>query len=134
MMLAASNPRAKDAAAYREMVAEFRRLVASQPQRSRYLVARDAGLHAFGVSLADVMSDSRKAEIAQPRMKIMAAVMILTGNNRSAVGRTFNRWPESINHAVELFGEDVRQALRGIKPDTISAGAKSKADHNRRST
>jgi hypothetical protein len=128
-MLAVSNQRAKDATAYREMAAEFHRLSAKDPQRSRYVIARDCGLRAFGISLADALSDSRKADITQPRMKIMAAVAILTDGNRSAAGRVFNRWPRSINHAVELFEDEIRQALRNTKPATISSGARTKADH-----
>jgi len=130
-MLAVSNQRAKDAAAYREMASEYDRLSAGDPQRSQYVIARNAGLRAFKVSLADVLSDSRKAHIAQPRMKIMAAVVILTDGNQSAVGRAFNRWQSTINHVVELYGDQVRQALRSAKPATIGSDAKTKADHTR---
>jgi hypothetical protein len=60
-------------------------------------------------------------------MKIMAAVVILTDGNQSAVGRVFNRWQSTINHAVQTYGDEIRQAIRNVKPATISAG-KTKAD------
>jgi chromosomal replication initiation ATPase DnaA len=127
-MLAVSNQRAEDASAYREIASEFYRVTASDPQRSRYIIARNAALRVFGITVTDALSDSRKQDISQFRMKAMATVAILTDGNRSAVGRVFNKWPTTINHAVAVFGDEINQALRTMKkPATISTG-KTKAD------
>ncbi|MCA1452176.1 hypothetical protein I6F35_02965 [Bradyrhizobium sp. BRP22] len=101
----------QDAAAYRAMALEYQRRCADSPQISRYILARNAGLRAFNVSLADVLSDCRKQHIAQPRMKIMAATVVLTGGSHSGVGRVFNRWQSTVAHAVSLYGESVRRVL-----------------------
>jgi chromosomal replication initiation ATPase DnaA len=130
-MLAVSNQRAEDASAYREIASDFYRVTASDPQRSQYIVARNAALRVFGVALNDALSDSRKQDISQLRMKAMAVTAILTDGNRSAVGRVFNKWPTTINHAVTVFGDEINQALRSLKkPASISAG-KTKADQTK---
>ena len=113
-MTAARSEQKQDAAAYRAMALEYQRLCAEHPHRKRCINARDAGLRAFGISLVDLLSDSRKHHIASPRMKIMAATVVLTGVNHSAVGREFERWQSTVSHAVSLYGDDVRRALKGF--------------------
>src|SRR5215831_11011459 len=117
-MLVAPNQRAQDAAAYRQMAAEYYRVSSAHPHRNRHIAARDAGLRAFRLSLADALSDCRAQNVAQARMKLMAAVTILTDGNRAAVGRTFKRWRSTVNHAMKLFEDDVREALCSVKPGT----------------
>ena len=116
-MLVAPNQRAQDAAAYRQMAAEYYRVSSAHPHRNRHIAARDAGLRAFRLSLA-ALSDCRAQNVAQARMKLMAAVTILTDGNRAAVGRTFKRWRSTVNHAMKLFEDDIREALCSVKPGT----------------
>jgi chromosomal replication initiation ATPase DnaA len=129
-MLAVSNQRSEDAAAYREIASEFYRVCADDPQRSRYILARNAALHVFDITLADALSDSRKQDMPQLRMKVMAVTAILTDGNRAAVGRVFNKWRTTISHAVALYGDEIQQAIRSVKPAPVSSG-KTKADHTK---
>jgi hypothetical protein len=130
-MLAVSNQHAEDADAYREIALDFYRLCEADPQKSRYIVARNAALRVFGLTLTEALSDSRKGDIQWFRMKAVAVTVILTDGNRSAVGRVFNKWPSTVKHAVAVYGDEINQALRSLKkPATISAG-KTKADQTK---
>ena len=78
----------------------------------REIVAETARKH--GVTVNEIMSDSRRMCIVMPRREAMWLCHALTSNSVSAIARFFSRDPTTVLHAIDKYEEhlaEVRAAL-----------------------
>jgi chromosomal replication initiation ATPase DnaA len=105
---------AEDIERLRLMETEYRRLTIQHPLIKRALLARNAGARAFGIDIDDLISSSRKPDVTERRMLLMAAIKLLLLPNVSmnSIGQTFGaRDHSTVINAVNRYRLAVTQAM-----------------------
>jgi hypothetical protein len=59
-----------------------------------------------GITLEEMLSDSRASVFAEPRMRAMARAVVETGKTRQVIGRAFGRDHSTVSHAYRKFRGD----------------------------
>jgi chromosomal replication initiation ATPase DnaA len=105
---------AEDIACLRTMEAEYQRLTIQHPLIKRALLARNAGARAFGIAIDDLISASRKPNVTERRMLLMAAIKLalLPNVSMNVIGQAFGaRDHSTVINAVNRYRLVVTQAM-----------------------
>jgi len=103
-----------DAERYVWIAAEFNRRSPLSPGSSKGQLARDIAAVAFGITIVDLRSSSRKACFTDPRQKIVCIIRLLSRISLPKIaGLVGYRAHSSVLEALDKFAGEIGPLLKG---------------------
>lgn len=99
---------------YAWIIAEYRRRVTAQPGSYKGKISRDVATLAFGITIEELQSASRKAELVDARKQIACIIRVLTNTGWLPIGRLIGRNHATVIYYFETCGAEVAAKLSEV--------------------